>query len=92
MYVKTQLNIKFIEIRSLDFAVEQPKICVTRYFPKIVKSCSRHPKTCKSYRNQKSKMLAIRMLCIKERKNFINSIFPFPKTLKLFELISENTV
>ena len=27
-----------------------------RHFPKIVKSCSGHPRTCKSIKNQKSKI------------------------------------
>ena len=27
-----------------------------RHFPEVVKSCSKHPKTCKSIKNQKSKI------------------------------------
>ena len=29
---------------------------IDRHFPKIVKSCSGHPKTCKSVKNRKSKI------------------------------------
>ena len=43
-----------------------------RHFPKIVKSCSGHPKTCKSIENRKSKICTKPIFCstyIEESKN-----------------------
>ena len=42
-----------------------------RHFPKIVKSCSGHPKTCKSIENRKSKICTkpiLSSICIEESK------------------------
>ena len=54
-----------------------------RHFPKIVKSCSGHPKTCKSIKNRKWKICPKPVLSstdIEERKNVEHYLFIYLPT------------
>ena len=60
-----------------------------RHFPEIVESCSRHPKMCKSIKNQKSKIFTkpiFSSVYVEESKNKkinIEQTFPFILTINL---------
>ena len=55
IYIRVKLVIKFHKVRCISFKVTFTAKCLFykyRYFSKIVKSCSRHPKTCKTLKTE----------------------------------------